>query len=276
MTLNELKKEVAALGFEPGADTDAIFISAANRALAMISAELPVLKTLRAPACPYAPTYYLAALYHSAGERIELALSGKAYTFYLSGKGKFTEISDSGRITYDFDASLTERRGLINGSVRLVFEGDGNFDVLELSVYDRLVGKGLDGIPKVQDNRINPDDLVDDFAAFADLPRDSRGRLIKGARFDGREIVLPAEYHGITTVRYESKPKRITSDTAVIDLNAYALYLLPVLTAYFVWLDDEPRLAESYLDLYRKLMETAKRRSASCSAEYIDIARWGG
>ena len=77
-------------------------------------------------------------------------------------------------------------------------------------------------------------------------------------------------------MRYESKPKRITADTAIIDLNADALYLLPVLTAYFVWLDDEPRLAESYLDLYRKLMETAKRRSASCSAEYIDIARWGG
>lgn len=276
MTLFELKKEVEALGFEPGADTDAIFISAVNRALAMISAELPVLKTLCAPACPYAPTYYLAALHHGAGERIELTLSGKAYVFYLSGKGKYTEISDSGRITYDFDASLTECRGLINESVRLVFDGDGNFDILDLSVYDKLIGEGLDGIPRVRDNRIIPDELVDDFAAFADLPRDSHGRLINGARFDGREIVLPAKYRGITIVRYKCRPKRITADTTVIDLNADELYLLPILTAYFVWLDDEPRLAESYLDLYRKLMETAKRRSASCSAEYVDTTRWGG
>ena len=195
--------------------------------------------------------------------------------FYLTGKGKFTEITSHGKISYDFDAPLTERRGIIDGSGTLVLEGDGNYDLLELSVYDKLIGAGINDIPSGVGNRIIPDKLVNDFAAFADLPRDSRGRLIKGARFDGREIVLPAEYHGITTVRYESRPKRITADTAVIDLNADELYLLPILTAYFVWLDDEPRLAESYLDLYRKLMETAKRRSASCSAEYIDIARWG-
>ena len=275
MTLFELKKEVAALGFEPGADTDAILISAANRALAMISSELPVLKTLRAPACAHAPRYYLEMLHHEAGERIELSLSGKGYTFYLSGKGKFTEISDSGRIVREFDTPLSEYRGLINGSVRLVFEGDGDYDLLELSVYDVLIGEGLEGIPKNSENRIIPDRLTDDFAAFAEGPRDSRGRLIEGARFDGREIVLPTGSRGIVTVRYESKPKRITADTTVIDLNADAIYLLPILTAYFVWLDDEPRLAESYLDLYHKLVAIAKRRSAPCSAEYTDVTRWG-
>ena len=275
MTLFELKKEVEALGFEPGADTDAIFISAANRALAMISAELPTLKTLRAPACQYAPSYYLAQLHHGAGERIELTVSGKAYSLYLSGKGKFTEITDSGKITYDFDSPLTERQGLINGSSRLVLEGDGNFDLFDLSVYDKLIGDGIDGIPKSRDNRILPDELVDDFVAFADVPRDSRGRIIDGARLDGREIVLPKGYRGIVTVRYESKPKKITADTTVIDLSADALYILPILTAYFVWLGDEPRLAESYLDLYRKLVAIAKRRADACPAEYTDVTRWG-
>lgn len=274
MTLNELKKEVAALGFDSGADTDALLISAANRALAMICAELPILKTLRASAYLYAPSYYLAHLHHASGERIDLTLSGKGYSFYLSGKGKFTEISSSGKITHEFDTPLSEQRGLIDGSVRLVLEGEGDFELLELSVYDKLVGDGLEGIPKGRENRIIPDELVDDFAAFAEGPRDSRGKLIAGARIDSREIILPAGYRGIVTVRYESRPKRVTADTSVIDLSADAAYLLPILTAYFVWLDDEPTLAESYLDLYGKLVAIAKRRVASGSCEYTDLSRW--
>ena len=274
MTLFELKKEVEALGFEPGANTDTIFISAANRALAMISAELPTLKTLRAPACQYAPSYYLAQLHHGAGEKIELTLSGKAYSCYISGKGKITEITGGTKITYSFDTPLTERRAMLSGVGRLVLEGDGNFDLIDLSVYDKLVGDDVNGIPVGHNNRIIPGELVDDFAAFADVPRDNYGRIISGARIDGGEIVLPIGYRGIVTVRYESKPQKITADTTVIDLNADALYLLPVLTAYFVWLADEPRLAESYLDLYHKLMAIAKRRAGSCPAEYTDVTRW--
>ena len=114
MTLNELRTEVAALGFEPGADTDPILISAANRALAMICSEIPRIKTLRAPACPYTPGYFLAHLHHSAGEKIDITLSGRAYAFSVSGRGRFTEISDNGRLVREFDTSLSNFRGFIN------------------------------------------------------------------------------------------------------------------------------------------------------------------
>ena len=197
MTLNELKAEVCALGFESGVDSDAVFICAANRALAMICTELPTLKTLRAPACPYAPSYYLAQLHHAAGECTELTLHGKAYSFSVTGKGRFTEISDNGRTVNDFDTPLSEYRGLINGSVRIILEGEGNYEILELSVYDKMIGDGIDGIPQGRENRILPDELVDDFSEFAGKPRDGSGRIIAGARFDGREVILPTGYRGI-------------------------------------------------------------------------------
>ena len=274
MTLNELKTEVCALGFESSVDSDPVFICAANRALAMICTELPTLKTLRAPACPYAPIYYLAQLHHAAGERIELTLSGKAYSFFVTGRGSFTEISDNGRTKTDFDTPFSEYRGIINGSVRLVLEGDGNYELLDLSVYDKLIGDGIDGIPTGRENRILPDELVDDFSEFAEKPRDGSGRLIAGARFDGREVILPTGYRGIVVLRYRSRPKKITRDTSVIDVNHTTAYLLPILTAYFVWIDEEPRLAESYLELYRRLVAVAKQSARVDSAEYTDALRW--
>ena len=273
MTLNELKTEVAALGFEPGADTDPILIGAANRALSMICAELPTVKTLRVPACPYAPTYYLAELHHAADERIEISLSGKAYFFYVNGKGRYTEISDGTMVTRDFDTSFSEFRGFINGNAKLIFEG-GDFTILDLSVFDKVIGDSIEGIPLLYENRIRPDDFTDDFFDFVEVPRDSSGNLIRGSRFDGREVVLPLSYRGTVMLRYESRPKRINRDTSAIDVSPAVAFLLPLLTAYFVWLDDEPKLAESYLTLYQEYMSKVRRKRAAASAEYVDALGW--
>lgn len=273
MTLNELRTEVAALGFEPAADTDPILISAANRALATLSSDIPMIKTLRAPSYPYTPSYYFACMHHSAGERTELSLSGRAYAFCVSGKGCFTEISDSGRITQEFDTHLSDYRGFIKGNVRLIFEGD-DYDILELSVFERIISNDLADIPLFPENRIKPDEIVDDFAAFCELPRDSRGHLLADARIDGRELVLPLEHRGIVTVRYKKIPKRISHDTVEIDVDANVEHLLAVLTAYFVWLDDEPSLAESYLELYKKLLPVVKQRTSGGCADYTEALGW--
>ena len=73
---------------------------------------------------------------------------------------------------------------------------------------------------------------------------------------------------------YECRPKTITGSTTSIDVSPSAEHLLPILTAYFVWLDDEAELAESYLRLYRSLLATVKRKSRTDSAEYVDSLRW--
>ena len=274
MTLNELKTEVSALGFEPGTDTNPILITAANRALSMICAEIPTVKTLHAPAVPCSPSYYLAALHHARGEHIELMLSGRAYTFWASGKGSFAEISDSGSRSREFDSKLSNFRGFINGKTTLVFDGEGDYDVLGLSVFDRVRSDELEDIPTAPENRIKPDELVDDFFAFAEPPRDASGEFIAGSRLEGRCVILPLDYSGVVTLNYESRPKMITESSTEIDISPSAEHLLPILTAYFVWLDDEAELAESYLRLYRSLLDTAKRKSKTDSAEYNDILRW--
>lgn len=273
MTLNELKTEVAALGFETGAIDDSVFIGAANRALAMIYTDLPRLKTLYAPACPIEPTYRLASIHHSAGERIELPLSGRAYSFFVSGSGEFTKVTPLTRTTSEFDTPLSEYRGIIDGDVTLIFEGNGDYEVLNLSTYDRLVGDGAEGIPRDGRVRIDPDGLTDDFAAFAEAPRDADGEIILGAEIDGRELILPAGYRGVVSIRYERRPKRISAAVADIDISPERAHLLPLLTAYFVWIDDEPELAERYRRLYGELAAAERRRGAR-TAEYVDALRW--
>ena len=274
MTLNELRTEVRALGLEPGAHTDPFLISAANRALAMICAEIPILKTLHAPAASYAPSYYLAELHHARGERTSLVLAGRAYSFWASGVGSFTKTSDTKSTAYDFDTPISNFRGFIDGSVEIVFEGDYDFDILGLSVFDRLVSDELEDIPTDFRNRIVPDELVDDFFAFAELPRDDTGEIIEGSRFEGRCALLPPDYRGLITPTYESLPRVITTSSTKIEISPSAVHLLPILTAYFLWLDDEPTLAESYLELYRSLLNTVKRKVAPSSAEYRDALGW--
>ena len=273
MTLNELKAEVAALGFDTGVDDTSAFIAAANRALSMICRDLPMLGTLYAPACSIPPAYRLDTLHHSAGERIELNLSGKAYSFYISGKGEFTKVTPTSRVTCEFDTPISEYRGIIDGSLTLIFDGSGDYEVLDLLTYDKIIGESAADIPLYDRIRITPDRLTDDFVAFAELPRDGEGRIISGAYIDGREIVLPSGYNGVVSIRYERRPRKILQGAADIDVSPEAAHLLPLLTAYFVWLDDEPDLAESYLKLYRELAASEKRKG-SRSAEYADVLRW--
>ena len=274
MTLNELRTEVSALGFEPGADTDPLLISAANRALTMICAEIPTVKTLRAPACPCVPSYYLCHLHHSAGERTELTLVGRAYSFSVSGRGRFTEISKAGRLVREFDTKISDFRGFIDESVSIVFDGEYDFDVLELSAFDSVIGDALSDIPISVENRICPDEIVDDFFAFTELPRDSEGNIIRGARLDGREVLLPKDFCGAASIRYEARPRMISRNCTAIDVSPSAVHLLPILTAYFVWLDDEPKLAESYLALYREMLASVKKKSCRPSCEYLDATGW--
>lgn len=273
MTLNELKAEVAALGFDNGIDDTSAFIAAANRALSMICRDIPRLGTLCAPACTIPPAYRLDALHHSSGERIEFNLSGKAYSFYVAGKGEFTKITPAERVTCEFDTPISEYRGIIDGSLTLIFDGIGDYEVMDLLIYDKIIGENAEDIPPYERIRITPDRMTDDFIAFAELPRDGEGRIISGAYIDGREVVLPLGYNGVVSIRYERRPRKILQDTADIDIGPEAAHLLPLLTAYFVWINDEPDLAESYLELYRELAANEKRRGAR-SAEYSDVLRW--
>ena len=90
MTLNDLKDEIAALGFDDSVRLDKTLQIAANRALVTLFTERPIAKTVRIILPCQAPLSYTEKIVHRGGEEVELTLRGRAYAFRVSGKGHFT------------------------------------------------------------------------------------------------------------------------------------------------------------------------------------------
>ena len=269
MTLNELKTEVSALGFEPEADTDPILITAANRALFMIYSELPVISTAKIPVSPREASRHIAKFEHRGGTS-RLALGGVAYSFSVSGRGSYTVRDGNGELRRAFDTPLSSFEGRIAGTGEIVFEGEESFTVFDFKEYSVLSSASAsDG-----GYRILSDDFACDILALFEKPRDSEGNVIGGARIDGREIVFPRGFSGLATLRYQRYPRRICNDSALIDIEDGVAYLLPLLTAYFVWLDDDATRAEEYLSLYKRAVGRLACNRSYADSSYRDVTGW--
>lgn len=95
------------------------------------------------------------------------------------------------------------------------------------------------------------------FFAFADAPvRVYRGFYETFNDFEieqGREIVMDASCEGDFSVFYKRIPERISDgadDNTEIDVDPLMEIALPLLVAYYVWLDDDERKATAYYNQY--------------------------
>ena len=108
-------------------------------------------------------------------------------------------------------------------------------------------------------------------------PTDMSGNLIIGAYSDGLYVTLPDSFSGEAVISYRSVPKTLTlddGDTAV-DIPAYTDHLLPLLTAFFVHLDDDPEKAEIYMSIYRNEAKRIRMLfSPSQNNSYNDVTGW--
>ena len=98
---------------------------------------------------------------------------------------------------------------------------------------------------------------------------------------NGRVIILPRESEGVYKVVYQRKPKRVevpeyvNEDETVIDLDEELCTLLPLLIAYYIWVDDEPEKSEYYLTLYReRVVDFERRIKKTAPIAYNDINGW--
>ena len=71
---------------------------------------------------------------------------------------------------------------------------------------------------------------------------------------EGSKVILPPDApNGDYTVFYEHMPTRLTEDTPdteELDCDRDLTDLLPLITAYYVWIDDEPEKAAAYYQRY--------------------------
>ena len=108
-------------------------------------------------------------------------------------------------------------------------------------------------------------------------PENARGEIIVGAYTDGYSVTLPEDFIGEAVIAYKPMPKELSLDMGEneIEMPMYAYHLLPLLTSFFVFLDDDSEKAEYYLGLYKS--ESSKLRvlySTSQNNTYTDVLGW--
>ena len=264
MKLNELKKDVAMLGFENDVEDD-VFVASVNRALGLLYTDRPVSKTIivhfDAPKIAMKKEF----IEHHSGEVITLPTNGKCLSFRTTGEGECSirEGSYGGSyVAFSTKNQLTKRQLRDHGTI--TFSGEYYYTVSNLVVFEDITSSSQLDIREYSPRKeALPTDYCNDFRAFAGPPRTADGRIVEEAELRDGRISVPYEYAGDIYLTYYRAPTKITS-TAIdvtIDVSEECAPLLPILTASFLWLDDDAAKAQYYMNLYRDSIANIKRFS---------------
>jgi len=138
-------------------------------------------------------------------------------------------------------------------------------------MYQHIYSSSVDDIPDHEPyTRYDIRRLAPDFLSLESPPiseDDSYKRLNQSYDVEGGcVILLPYSAEGCFKVLYRRKPNELiieglaAEDETVIDLDEELCTLLPTLIASYVWVEDEPAMAEYYLSLYRERAADVERR----------------
>ncbi len=141
--------------------------------------------------------------------------------------------------------------------------------VPSLSADRRAVGKELfdgqstHGSFEMQNGRLRYD--MSGEPGFVAISR------VWGGGYDvsGSSVLVPLGARGAYTVEYIRAPRRLTPDCMKeeLDVDPLLTELMPLLCAYYVWLEDEPSKAEEYRKEFDVALEGILRlRRARCES----------
>ena len=268
MTLNDVKNDVAALGFDSEIELDNAFIGAVNRALFQIYTERRFEKVMRIFPSSQKSSFYKKELRRGAYDKVEFSCEGLSFAFRSFGKGT-VEISDElGIRRYSFEGENSLTRGFIRGKAKFSFIGDFCYTVSDFTVYSELGSENADDIfPLGETVFFDPKKYDARFIGFSSYPYDDRGNVIKGSVIDARGLGIRLPCECAVNINYRCEPRVLTRDMidTEIDMPPGCEHLLGLLVAHYVWLDDDIDKANHYLTLYREAMSAIRYYSRELS-----------
>ncbi len=276
MTLNELKKEVLALGFETEFESESVFENALRRALCTIYTERAHCKTAVIRQSEIKPIFYIDKIYHKNEPKI-FAANAKAYSFITDGNGIYILKDADGKKTFSFNGRGKLHRGFIIGCGEIQFLGNYSYTVHNLSLYDEILSSDVSDIPFYGENReYKMSDIAPDFLAFSGYAFDLNGKPIKNAVLKDGTVFLPSDFSGTAYITYKTAPRLegLSGDT-VIPISEECVHLLPLLISAYAWLDDDTEKSSYYMSLYREGMAAVKvYNRREISSTYTDVTGW--
>lgn len=276
MTYNDLCEEVKALGFEDELESSTRTFFAANRALRAIYTERPVYDTLTIYRADVQPYIRIDRIDHKGGEGDTLSFTARAYSFKSSGNGEFVINDTGGERTVSFSGNGTLHKGFLYGEGRISFIGEYAFSIFDIALFDDILSESVEDIPTVDGTiKYNAEKLVNNFLSFASLPTDETGSVIRGSSTLGSSIYIPYGFSGRINAIYKVCPRLSEDPLEEIPIPTGCDHLLPLLTAAYVWLDDDEEKSRYYMSLYREGLNAAKYYDrASFNATYNETNGW--
>lgn len=105
-------------------------------------------------------------------------------------------------------------------------------------------------------------EIVSDFVDFYGKPKmteNGERKTFNDFSVEGKAKIVSRGYTGQLDIYYKAYPTRITLGTAddfEIELDKLVLPLVPLLAAYYLWLDDDERKAAMYYNNYDSLKQS--------------------
>ncbi len=120
------------------------------------------------------------------------------------------------------------------------------------------------------------DTVAPDLLVFLDV-RTCGGIPVSGAHVSGTTLTLPKDTSGPLTLHYHRAPAVLTDDMSeeeAVDVPRSCEHLLALLTASYLWLDDEAERSQYYLSMYRDGMLRLASENKSRTHVYADVIGW--
>ncbi len=281
MTISELYKQVAQLGFEDSLEDEERFIFATNRAILQVCKVRPAISSYLINHKPLRNLIERNTFepVEKDGELIFEVEGGKSYYFEADGNGAAYleklnqgtgQWSIIGGIALSSDGAFKAYRGFVKdgnlfveGVVRLRFTGEYFYSVRNVAFYSQLLSASVADIPAYEAYiRYDISKLAADFMELCCPPiKEGTPNAILNQNYEIEgvsTILIPRENKGLFRVLYIRRPQEIINtgdslnDNTAIDLDDELSALVPLLVAAYVWIDDEPSRTEYYMNLYRE------------------------
>ena len=279
MTLTDIKNEVCALGFDSDISINDSLISSIKRALRTIYTERGETAIADIYQEPYLPCIYHERIVHRGdkGDTV-IKLCGAAYAFAASGIGGFRIKTGEKTREYSFNSQFSEFSGTLDGDGEITFFGKYMFVVYDLSVYDAIRSDEPGDIARYTGiTNYDLKKLTRDYMFAVSVPKNEHGKDIIGASIHATTLSVPSTYRGRIRIKYRKGIPEFSPDTPDEQVNLPEEYhsLLPLLTASYVWLDDDADKAQYYMSLYRDGMAALKLyTSKEVNPSYSDVVGW--
>ncbi len=278
MNLNNLIKEVYALGFESEKAVNDTLLGAINRSLMQIFTDFPSERAVRLLPNVPTPNLVCEAYAHTPSQRRDFHLNGLAFCFKVSGEGEVIVTDENGERSYKFNTPYGTVRDFISGDATLSFVGAYRYTVSALVSYSEITSADRERIPEPSEwYEINMTELVDDFLFFSRLPLTRDMTPIQNSKINGERLFIPITYKAEAVIYYNRAPRKANIDTPEqeLDIPECCTHLLPLIVASYVWLEDDSDTAAYYMSLYRDGMNRIKSTvRAAMNTEFVDVLRW--